>query len=88
MELNDLLNDLQELLNVITTSRKGSIGSINNIYLCQLDSKWCNNLSAEVQRHLTPAAPDAEGCIHCDSGEGIPSAFNYCPYCSKKLPHR
>ena len=31
---------------------------------------------------------DGEGCIHCDSGEDIPSAFNYCPYCNKKLRRR
>ena len=41
-----------------------------------------------VQRHLTPIAPDTEGCIHCDSGEEIPAAFTYCPYCSRTLPHQ
>jgi hypothetical protein len=38
------------------------------------------------QQKITNAMhSDSEGCIHCDSGEDIPSAFNYCPYCNKKL---
>lgn len=55
MELKNLLNDVKKLLDVITSSRKGSIGSIDNIYLCQLDSNWCDDLSVKLQRHLTNA---------------------------------
>lgn len=46
-------------------------------------------ISAEIVRHLTSAMhSDSDGCIHCDSGEEIPSAFDYCPYCNKNLRRR
>ena len=60
MELKELLNKMQNLLYTITNSRKGSIGTINNVYICQLDRKRCDSLSIEVQRHLTSAVPDSE----------------------------
>jgi len=41
------------------------------------------------KRYLDSAQhSDSEGCIHCDSGEDIPSAFKHCPFCGVKLQRR
>lgn len=81
MELKALLNDVQALLNVITTSDKRSIGSINNIYFCLLDSKWCDNLSVEVRHHLTSAIY-SEGNDRCTTCGG---KKNENPWCSNSF---
>ena len=44
-------------------------------------------IGIETEKPPEPAnAADAEsGCIHCQSGEKIPPAYNYCPFCRVKL---
>ena len=42
-----------------------------------------------LQRHLTPAAPDAEGgCYVCGGIIIAPTNFNFCPMCGRELPHQ
>lgn len=62
MEIEQLLNDIQTLLYAITGSRKGSVGSLNNAYICQLDRQECNALLNEVRRHLTSHSSKAAKC--------------------------
>lgn len=48
MALEQLLNDVQGLLFDITGSSKGSIGSLDNVYICQLNRKRCDELLVEL----------------------------------------
>jgi len=50
--MNDLLRTIQALLQSIQTSRKGSMGSIENTYLPQLNVDNVNLLAARVTQHL------------------------------------
>ena len=48
MALEQLLNDVRGLLFDITGSSKGSIGSLDNVYICQLNRKRCDELLVEL----------------------------------------
>lgn len=49
---------------------------------------WHIGVEQWQKRKEHTATPDTEGCIHCDSGEEIPAAFTYCPFCGRILPRR
>ena len=85
MELKELLNDIQGLLFDITGSRKASIGSLNNVYSCQLNRKRCDVLLVELQRHITSAIhTDVEKwCNIC--GFYREKNTNFCAHCGADL---
>ena len=50
--LEQLLKDVLSHLHNIQSSRKGSIGSLNNVYLPQLRVNHINQLTARVKQEL------------------------------------
>lgn len=49
MPIEELLREIYSLLNTIRWARKGSIGTINNVYLPQLPVKRVDELTAQVR---------------------------------------
>ena len=53
MKEKQFLDDIRDLLHDITSSRKGSVGTLHNIYVCQLNRKRCDRLRDELVCHLS-----------------------------------
>lgn len=72
-------------------NRKSKYVELHHVMYRGIDWEHCPNCESIAIPTIgsTTSQPafetDAEGCVHCDSGEEIPSAFNFCPYCGVRF---